>query len=284
MPETMQPLRAVIEEAALRLKAAGIAEPRREARRLWADLQGHSRAEVLPLQDDPVDQPLRARYEAAVLRIAAGEPIQYVTGVAGFRRLTLASDRRALIPRPETEGLVELVLARASHGRIADIGTGSGCIALSLADEGEFDLVVGVDRSPEALALARENRDQLGLSVEFVEGDLCEPLRGELWDALVSNPPYLTSGEYQGLDRSVRDWEPEGALSDGADGLATTRRLVLQARDVVRAGGLLGLEVDSSRAAAVAGLASEAGWVDVSVYEDLFGRARYVLARRSETA
>lgn len=284
MPETMQPLRAVIEEAALRLKAAGIAEPRREARRLWADLQGHSRAEVLPLQDDPVDQPLRARYEAAVLRIAAGEPIQYVTGVAGFRRLTLASDRRALIPRPETEGLVELVLARVSHGRIADIGTGSGCIALSLADEGEFDLVVGVDRSPEALALARENRDQLGLSVEFVEGDLCEPLRGELWDALVSNPPYLTSGEYQGLDRSVRDWEPEGALSDGADGLATTRRLVLQARDVVRAGGLLGLEVDSSRAAAVAGLASEAGWVDVSVYEDLFGRARYVLARRSETA
>jgi release factor glutamine methyltransferase len=280
----MQPLRAVIEEAALRLKAAGIAEPRREARRLWADLQGHSRAEVLPLQDDPVDQPLRARYEAAVLRIAAGEPIQYVTGVAGFRRLTLASDRRALIPRPETEGLVELVLARVSHGRIADIGTGSGCIALSLADEGEFDLVVGVDRSPEALALARENRDQLGLSVEFVEGDLCEPLRGELWDALVSNPPYLTAGEYQGLDRSVRDWEPEGALSDGADGLATTRRLVLQARDVVRAGGLLGLEVDSSRAAAVAGLASEAGWVDVSVYEDLFGRARYVLARRSETA
>ena len=284
MPETMQPLRAVIEEAALRLKAAGIVEPRREARRLWADLQGHSRAEVLPLQDDPVDQPLRARYEAAVLRIAAGEPIQYVTGVAGFRRLTLASDRRALIPRPETEGLVELVLARASHGRIADIGTGSGCIALSLADEGEFDLVVGVDRSPEALTLARENRDQLGLSVEFVEGDLCEPLRGELWDALVSNPPYLTSGEYQGLDRSVRDWEPEGALSDGADGLATTRRLVVQARDVVRAGGLLGLEVDSSRAAAVAGLASEAGWVDVSVYEDLFGRARYILARRSETA
>ena len=82
----------------------------------------------------------------------------------------------------------------------------------------------------------------------------------------------------------MRDWEPEAALSDGADGLATTRRLVLQARDVVRAGGLLGLEVDSSRAAAVAGLASEAGWVDVSVYEDLFGRARYVLARRSETA
>jgi release factor glutamine methyltransferase len=280
----MQPLRAVLEEAALRLKAAGIAEPRREARRLWADLQGHSRAGVLPLREHPVDQPLRTRYEAAVLRLAAGEPIQYVTGVAGFRRLTLGSDRRALIPRPETEGLVELVLARVSHGRIADIGTGSGCIALSLADEGEFDLVVGVDRSPEALALARENRDQLGLPVEFVEGDLCEPLRGELWDALVSNPPYLTSGEYQGLDRSVRDWEPESALSDGADGLATTRRLVVQARDVVRAGGLLGLEVDCSRAPAVAGLATEAGWVDVSVYEDLFGRARYVLARRSETA
>ncbi|HSE46616.1 MAG TPA: peptide chain release factor N(5)-glutamine methyltransferase, partial [Gemmatimonadales bacterium] len=274
MPETMQPLRTLLESAALRLKAAGIAEPRREARRLWADLQGGSRAEVWPLRDDAVDQPLRARYEAAVLRLAAGEPIQYVTGIAGFRRLTLGSDRRALIPRPETEGLVDLVLARVSHGRIADIGTGSGCIALSLADEGEFDRVVGVDRSPEALALARENRDRLGLPVEFVEGDLCEPLRGEVWDALVSNPPYLTSGEYRGLDRSVRDWEPEGALSDGADGLATTRRLVVQARDVVRAGGLLGLEVDCSRAPAVAGLATEAGWVDVSVYEDLFGRAR----------
>jgi release factor glutamine methyltransferase len=280
----MQHLAAVLEEAALRLKAAGIAEPRREARRLWADLQGHSRAEVLPMRDDPVEQPLRARYQAAVARLVAGEPIQYVTGIAGFRRLTLRSDPRALIPRPETEGLVELVLARVSHGRIADIGTGSGCIALSLADEGNFDRVVGVDRSEEALALARENRDRLGLRVEFLEGDLCEPLRGMVWDALVSNPPYLTAGEYQGLDRSVRDWEPQLALLDGPDGLATTRRLVVEAWDIVRSGGWLGVEVDCSRAPAVAGLAAEAGWVDVSVYEDLFGRARYVLARRSEPA
>ncbi|HEU5154092.1 MAG TPA: peptide chain release factor N(5)-glutamine methyltransferase [Gemmatimonadales bacterium] len=284
MPDTMQPLGAILDEGALRLKAAAIAEPCREARRLWADLQGHSRAEVLPPRDDQVEQPLRARYEAAVARVAAGEPIQYVTAIAGFRRLTLRSDRRALIPRPETEGLVELVLSRVSGGRIADIGTGSGCIALSLADEGNFDLVVGVDRSPEALALARENRDQLGLRVELLEGDLCEPLRGMVWDALVSNPPYLTTGEYQSLDRSVRDWEPEGALADGPDGLATTRRLVMQARGIVRPGGLLGMEVDCSRAPAVAGFATEAGWVDVSVYEDLFGRARYVLARRSETA
>src|SRR5215510_3579065 len=261
----MQTLRAALEEAALRLKAAGIAEPRREARRLWADLQGHSRAELLPARDAPVEQPLRARYEAAVARLAAGEPIQYVTGIAGFRRLTLGSDRRALIPRPETEGLVELILARVSRGRIADIGTGSGCIALSLADEGDFDLVVGVDRSAEALALARENRERLGLPVEFLEGDLCEPVRGMVWDALVSNPPYLTAGEYEGLDRSVRDWEPEAALSDGPDGLATTRRLIAQAQGIVRPGGLLGLEVDCSRAPAVAGLATEAGWVDVNV-------------------
>ena len=199
MPETMQPLRALLEEAAIRLKAVGIAEPRREARRLWADLQGRSRAEVLPLRDDPVDHPLRARYEAAVLRLAAGEPIQYVTGIAGFRRLTVCSDRRALIPRPETEGLVELVLARVSRGRIADIGTGSGCIALSLADEGEFDQVVGVDCSPEALALAGENRDRLGLPVEFVEGDLCEPLRGERWTRWSPIHPIL-------LRASTRYW------------------------------------------------------------------------------
>jgi release factor glutamine methyltransferase len=284
VPDTMRPLGVLLDEAALRLKAAGIAEPRREARRLWADLRGHGRAEVLPQRDDLVEQPLRARYEAAVARLVAGEPIQYVTGIAGFRRLTLRSDRRALIPRPETEGLVELVLSRVSRGRIADIGTGSGCIALSLADEGDFDQVVGVDRSTEALALATENRDRLGLSVQFLEGDLCDPLHGALWDALVSNPPYLTTREYEGLDRSVRDWEPEGALADGPDGLTTTRRLVMQARGIVRPGGLLGLEVDCSRAPAVAGLADQAGWVEVSVHEDLFGRARYVLARRSETA
>lgn len=284
MPDTMVRLDALVEDAALRLKAAGIVEPRREARRLWADLQGLSRAELMPARDQRVAPEFRTRYESAVARLAAGEPMPYVTGIAGFRRLTLRSDRRALIPRPETEGLVELVLARVSGGRLADIGTGSGCIALSLAHEGRFDLVLGVDLSREALGLARENRDRLGLDVELVRGDLCEPLRGTEWDALVSNPPYLTSGEYQDMDRSVRDWEPELALSDGTDGLATTRRLVTQARNVVRPGGLLGLEVDCSRAPAVAALATEAGWVDVSIYEDLFGRARYVLARRSETA
>jgi release factor glutamine methyltransferase len=277
-------LDAMVEDATLRLKAAGIAEPRREARRLWSDLQGFSRAEAMPARDQRVDPEFRTRYESAVARLAVGEPMPYVTGIAGFRRLTLGADRRALIPRPETEGLVELILARVSGGRIADIGTGSGCIALSLADEGRFDLVLGVDLSREALGLAKANRDRLGLEVDLVGGNLCEPLRGMEWDALVSNPPYLTSGEYEGLDRSVRDWEPELALADGPDGLATTRRLVTQARDVVRAGGLLGLEVDCSRASAVAGLATEAGWVDVSIYEDLFGRARYVLARRSEPA
>ena len=146
-------------------------------------------------------------------------------------------------------------------------------------------MVLGVDLSREALALAGRIVTGWASTSSWCEGISANRLRGTRVDALVSNPPYLTSGEYEVLDRSVRDWEPEaGPVRAVPMAWPATRRLVTQARDVVRAGGLAGLEVDCSRAPAVAGLAPEAGWVDVSIYEDLFGRARYVLARRSETA
>ena len=186
-------------------------------------------------------------------RRAAGEPLAHVTGRIGFRTLQLRSDRRALIPRPETEGLVDLVLARVRTGRIADIGTGSGCLALSLAAEGGFEQVWAVDSSAEALALARGeprgNRRQGG-------ADPRRPLRSrcatDSLDAVVSNPPYLTDGEYEALDPSVKQWEPAAALSSGPDGLDATSRLLSDARDVVRPGGWLALEVDCTRAARVA--------------------------------
>jgi release factor glutamine methyltransferase len=217
-------------------------------------------------------------------RRLVGEPLAHVTGLAGFRRLVLRSDARALIPRPETEGLVDLVLSRCATGIAADVCTGSGCVALALADEGNFDRVLGVDVSPGAVALARENGARTGLRVEWRVGDLCAPIAGERIDLLVANPPYLTDGEYAGLDSSVRVWEPGLALVSGSDGLAATRRILSEARDVVRDGGWIALEVDCRRAGAVAAMAGGLGWAGAEVYEDLFGRARYMLARRSLTS
>ncbi|HEX5632482.1 MAG TPA: HemK family protein methyltransferase, partial [Gemmatimonadales bacterium] len=201
---------------------------------------------------------------------------------AGFRRLDLRSDRRALIPRPETEGLVDLALARVREGVAADVGTGTGCLALSLRQEGGFHEVIGVDVSAEALALAALNAALTGLAVRWVEGDLCGPLADHSVDLLVSNPPYLTRAEYEALDGAVRAWEPALALASGEDGLDATRRLLDDGRRVVRAGGWLALELDCTRAGAAAGLARAAGWQDVRVELDLFGRERYLLARRSE--
>jgi len=283
MPELITGRRTLIQEGADRLAQAGVPEPRHQAVRIWAELTQAMPAHALLARDLDVDPAAAARYQHAISRRASGEPLPHVTGWTGFRHLSLHSDRRALIPRPETEGLVELLLQRAGRGRVVDVGTGSGCIALSLALEGDFTEVVGVDRSAEALALAGENRDLVGVRVELVQGDLCAPLRAGTFDALISNPPYLTAAEYAGLDSSVRDWEPAIALESGEDGLEATVRLLDQGRGVLRAGGCLALEVDCTRARSAAHLASALGWEDVGIHVDLFGRERYLLARRSNT-
>ncbi|HMV31604.1 MAG TPA: peptide chain release factor N(5)-glutamine methyltransferase [Gemmatimonadales bacterium] len=275
------PLAALIGEGAARLRERGVVEPRREAVRIWADLAGLP-TYALPAAALAPDAAAVRRFRHAIERRAAGEPLAYVTGVAGFRRLTLRSDPRALIPRPETEGLVELVLAQAPTGAVADVGTGTGCIALALADEGRYRLVLGIDRSREALGLAAENRARTGLPVVFAAGDLLEPVGPATLDAIVSNPPYLTEAEFRDLDPSVRAHEPRAALASGEDGLADTRRLLGQAGRVLRPGGLVALEIDATRAAASLALAVAADLAMATVRDDLFGRARYLLARRSE--
>ncbi|HTK55218.1 MAG TPA: peptide chain release factor N(5)-glutamine methyltransferase, partial [Gemmatimonadales bacterium] len=222
------------------------------------------------------------RFLAAVERRAQGEPLAYVTGWTGFRRLTLTTDRRALIPRPETEGLVELVLAHQGDGVVADICTGTGCVALALADEGRYESVHAVELDPEAHALAQENIRATGLRVRLHRGDLVVPISGLVLDALVSNPPYVTEAECDALDPSVRAWEPRLALASGRDGLQHTRRLLDEGRGVLRAGGLVALELDASRAAASAEIAKEMGWTDIAVHRDLYGRERYLTARRSK--
>ncbi|HYC33502.1 MAG TPA: peptide chain release factor N(5)-glutamine methyltransferase [Gemmatimonadales bacterium] len=272
----------VLAEAVQILAAGGVAEARREAFRLWRELAGDG-AEAVIRPHAIMEDALAARLLGAAARRARGEPLAHVTGRTGFRHLILRSDRRALIPRPETEGLIELLLARVASGRVADIGTGTGAIALSLAGEARFDLVLAVDLSAEALALAAENRRAAGLRVELLRGDLCGPLADESFDALVSNPPYLSAQEYASLDASVRDWEPEGALVSGEDGLSATCRLLEDGRRVLRAGGWIAIEVDCTRAQASARRAAELGWDAVAIHADLYGRERYLLAQRSAT-
>lgn len=281
MPETLVTLGSVLEEGSRRLAAAGITDPRREAAVIWAVLTGRTPGESVLERLQLLRPGEGERLDAAFARRAGGEPLAYVTGRAGFRHLDLAVDARVLIPRPETEGLVEGVLTRIRRGTAVDVGTGSGCIALSLASEGEFEEVIGIDRSAAALAVARLNRKAVGRPVRLVRGDLLSPLAADSADAIVSNPPYLSEPEYAAVGSSVRDWEPEAALVSGPDGLAATVALLNDGRRVLRPGGWIAIEVDCTRAGRAAEHALALGWTDVTVEADLFGRERFLFARRS---
>jgi len=222
-------------------------------------------------------------------RLRAGMPMQYAVGRAGFRHLTLAVDRRVLIPRPETELLVELVLGaqRGGAGVAVDVGTGSGAIALSLAAEGGFTEVIATDISTDALELARSNLraipEDRQARVTFLQGDLLAPLAGRTVDTIVSNPPYISPAEHDELPQLVREWEPHLALFAEDGGMAAIRALVPQAAVVLRPGGLLALEVDARRATLAAEAVSNDGhFTDVELRPDLTGRPRFVVARRDE--
>jgi release factor glutamine methyltransferase len=286
----------VLGDAAQRLACPEIADPRREARALWAAVAGGGLrpGDVWLARERPAAAAIRARFWEAVERRASGVPFAYAVGRASFRTLELTCDPRALIPRPETEGLVELVLHETGRrdagceprGTVADIGTGCGCIGLSLAVEGSFARVIAVERSQAAAALARENvalvRPPVGVEVRI--GDMLAPLAGQRCRAIVSNPPYLTEAEYADLDRAVRRFEPREALVSGPDGLAATEALLAGARPLLEPGGVMAVEVDDRRALAVRDLARRHGWTAVTVHDDLFGRPRYVSARLEEGA
>jgi release factor glutamine methyltransferase len=282
LPELRTTVGGLLTEARARLREAGVEDAAREAARIWAGLVRIPTGEAWLGRERRATATEGERFLAAVERRAAGEPLAYVTGWTGFRRLTITTDRRALIPRPETEGLVDLVLATHPDGVVADICTGTGCIALSLADEGRFEAVHAVEFDAAAHALAAENIRGTGLRVRLHRGDLVAPLRGVVVDVLVANPPYLDRAECEALDPSVREWEPMVALASGTDGLQHSRRLLDEARGIVRAGGLIALELDATRAAASAGLAEEFGWTDIAVHRDLYGRERYLTARRAK--
>jgi len=301
VPERAAPHSAIagaLEEAVGRLARSGLHSPRREATTLWAAVAGSETTpgDVWLRRDQQPPPELAERFSQAVERRSRGVPSAYAVGRVGFRTLDLKLDARALIPRPETEGLVDLVLrwtrgtagegGRGKRGVVADIGAGCGCIALALAIEGDFERVIAIERSPGAAALARENVALVrpAVPVEVREGDLLAPLAGERCQAIVSNPPYLTQAEYLELDPTVRDFEPRGALVSGPDGLDATRALVGGAAALLAPGGLLALEIDERRAVRVRALARDYGWARVGIHEDLFGRPRFLLAFAKEGA
>ncbi len=226
----------------------------------------------------------------AARRRAAGAPIQYAAGRAAFRHLVLAVDERVLIPRPETELLVDIVLDRTNGGDggvVVDVGTGSGAIALSLAAEGRFERVIATDVSLDALAVARMNAERCASSlrapVDFRTGSLLAPVIERSLRAVVSNPPYISFDEVNSLPASVRDWEPAVALFAADEGMSATATLIRDASAVLAPHGVLALEVDVRRAARVAQLMKAGGtFGDVQVLLDLTGRERFVVARRLE--
>ena len=237
---------------------------------------------------ETVDDVLCHAARVAVARLQSGAPFAYAVRRAAFRRLTLDVDERVLIPRPETEGLVEEVLRMTAGvgGCAIDVGTGSGAIALSLASEGGFARVVATDVSTDALVVAEQNAMKLTAAlrvpVEFRQGSLLAPVQDIRAAVIVSNPPYIAYEEAAALPASVRDWEPVLALMSGADGMSATAAIIHGAADLLQQDGVLALEVDARRASLAAELlAVDSRYREIAVRLDLAGRERFVVARRS---
>ena len=284
----------LVERVARRLFDAGVEGARLEARDLVAAVLDQPRFWPSVHRDAPADAALAAAALAAAERRARGAPFAYAVGRAAFRHLTLDVDERVLIPRQETEVLVDEVLAALAGqprgGTCVDVGTGSGAIALALACEGPFDRVIATDVSLDALDVARRNATHaaraLCAPVEFRHGSLLAPLLDAAVPvagarAIVSNPPYIAYDEAAALPASVRDWEPALALYAAQEGMAAIAGIVRDAPLVLAPGGLLAMEVDARRASLAAELvASDGRFGEVAVRLDLAGRERFVLAVR----
>ena len=258
----------------------GVDAPRLTAEILLAHALSCDRVRLYLDFDKPMGPTELIAFRELVRRRAAGEPTAWLTG----RRAFLGHDFRVgpavLVPRPETELLVEAAIAALPRGgALLDLCTGSGCIAISVALSRPDARVVATEISPEALAVARENAGVLGAGVEFLEGDLDGPIpAGERFDVIVSNPPYIPSGEIAGLAREVRR-EPVIALDGGVDGLDVLRRIVSCAPSRLRPEGLLYVEIHESHATALPALCLAAGFATAEVGRDLAGLPRWVVAR-----
>jgi release factor glutamine methyltransferase len=265
-----------------RLRAAGVPEPEADAQVLLAHALATSRAGLIAAARDPLAPAVVSRIETALGRRERREPVAYIVGEREFWSLSIVVDRRVLVPRPETELLVELA-CRVAPGarRVLDCGTGSGALAAALATELRAAHVWASDRSRDALAVAAVNVGRHAPGVRLVAGDLLASFAEATFDLVVSNPPYCTEGELAGLEPEVRDFEPRLALAAGADGLDVLRALVADGGRVLAAGGWMLVEVGAGQAAAVRDLFAVDGcYTSIVVERDHAGIARVVGARK----
>lgn len=267
----------LVAEGAALLRAAGVDGADRAAA-WWV-------AEFTQNDQTALDAATSEKIRAGFLRLAEHEPLQYVIGHAPFLDLSLRTDARALAPRPETEELVTRVLADrdfwALPGReVADVGTGTGCIAIALASKVPSARIWAVDRSPDALALARENAARTGTTecITFVEGDLLASFAPASLDLIVSNPPYIAHPVIATLDETVRRYEPAIALDGGPDGLDIIRRLVDQSFTVLKKRGRVWLEIGDEQGDAVYAILSDAGFQQVTIHRDMYQHNRFAEA------
>ena len=260
-----------LSEATASLADAGCETPRLDAEVLLSFALGVGRERMVIDAARELDGDELERFAALVARREAREPVAYIVGHKAFRRISVAVDRRVLIPRPETELLVEVALSLGRGARVADVGTGSGAVALALKEERPDLSVVGVDVSADALAVARANALALGLDVEFVRSDLLTGVSGP-FDAVLGNLPYVAEGS--ALPPEIEVYEPPVALFGGPDGMDPVRRLLPMVADVP----LIALEVGLGEA--VASLVAGAGFPSVEILRDLAGHERVVVGRR----
>ena len=279
--------RALLDSATARLAAAGVDSPRRTAEWIVEEVTGAGRAALYGADGDLAPDEV-AHAERLVARRAAGEPVQYVLGHADFYGLRLDVTPAVLVPRPETEAVVEEALRRLRTFEapwVLDVGTGSGAVALAIANERPDAEVFAADVSADALAVAAANAERHGLSVTFVEADALRPAFADAvpptFDLVVSNPPYVPEAERPGLQREVRDWEPPGALFvPDADPLVFYRALAGHGERLLRPGGWLVAETHADHGRAVAALWDGAGFEEAAVLPDLAGRDRIAVGRR----
>jgi len=258
------------------LREAGVDNPRLDAELLLADALGATRT-ALHLHPERILTAAECeRFAALVARRRAREPVAYIRGTRGFRHIDLAVDRRVLVPRPETELLVEVALGLPLRARVLDVGTGSGAVALALKHERPDLTVVATDVSDDALAVARANAQTLRLDVAFAQDDLLSGVDGG-FDAILSNPPYVPDGDREELEPEVAVHEPAQALFAGGDGLDVLRRL---AREAAARAPFVAFEVGAGQAPAVGEMLREAGMSDVRAHRDLAGIERVVVGKR----
>lgn len=276
MPVTAASVKSRLTQSRTRIDAA-------DAEILLAHVLGQSRGWLFAHDDAELDAAQDAAFEQLVARRQAGEPVAYLTGTQGFWTLDLTVTPATLVPRPETELLVEQALAKIpadAPWRLADLGTGCGAIALALARERPLSRMVATDLSEDALAIARGNAARNGVeNAEFRAGSWLEPLQGETFDLIASNPPYVADGDPHLAQGDLR-FEPSLALSCGRDGLNAIRTIAAAAPAVLRPGGWLLFEHGFDQDAAVRALLEEAGFAEVETVRDLEGRGRVTQGRR----